>query len=66
MNKQEAKLEIQKMGPQIIAAARKGAREMMRASSELAPRLRQIRPFLDQNDQTQVDRILAAVDAGGF
>ena len=66
MNKQEAKLEIQKMGPQIIAAARMGAREMMRASSELAPRLRQIRPFLDQNDQTQVDRILAAVDAGGF
>lgn len=66
MTQAEAKQEILKMGPQIFKAARKGPSEVMRVSAELAPRLRQIRPFLSKTDQIYVDRILAAVDEGGF
>jgi len=66
MTAAEAKKEIHAMGPRIQKAARKGPREMMRETALLAPRLRQLRWHLEKGDRALVDRILAAVDEGGF
>jgi len=67
MTEADAKKEINAMGPKIREALRRGGpREMMRVSAQLAPRLRELRPYLRGADQRNIDRILNAVDLGGF